>query len=46
MLGTSMSLTTARILSYSQRDDFDFEYIKLEAIKADFLQTIKRERIL
>lgn len=42
MLGTSMSLTTARILSYSQRDDFDFEYIKLEAIKADFLQTIKR----
>lgn len=42
MLGTSIDLTTARILHHSQRDDVNFEYIKLKAIKADFLQTIKR----
>ena len=42
MLGTSLNLTTARLLHYSKKDDVDFEFIKLEAVKADFLDTVKR----
>lgn len=42
MLGTSLNLSTARILHHSQKDDVDFTAVKLEAMKDDFLETIRR----
>ena len=42
MFGTAISLTTARILHYASANDSDFEIAKLLAVRADFLQTIKR----
>lgn len=42
MFGTSIGLTTLRILEYSKEQDIDFEQVKLIAVKIDFLKTIKR----
>ena len=42
MLGTAISLTAINILQYSQLNEDDFEFLKLDAVKNDFLQTIKR----
>lgn len=42
MLGTAINLTSLNILQYSQLDEDDFEFLKLDAVKNDLLQTIKR----
>ena len=42
MLGTSLNLSIARILHHSQKDDVDFTVVKLESMKDDFLETIRR----
>ena len=42
MLGTSLNLSIARILHHSQKDDVDFSVVKLEAMKHDFSEAIRR----